>query len=484
MPLPWQTLKSWEPFRLDALGLVTLLGADEVARAVGTLSPNFLTDFMPLLGSYRIAGNQFATTEPGYTMYNITDGVTNTELSAWFTRWLSQFVSEWVAMDLEIVPDERNPFDFRILGSFLLGTATHLMLLAFAAVQADWYGVANATGLLLATLVRNYLIYANLSVYDRKLTELSHIPKEQKKKVLIVRPDGTLVVMFVELRLLLSLFGRLDPSATEFISSGRHGTYTVVRGIGWLAFGIHIISIGQATLPSQLLAVGVMAFATVLTIFNVGTQQVPYVLRELRSQKHAEAQQSGHQIFKMGSQLTIKMQPLRIGGTRMKDGQISGEKPMRIHTAGGSINAANQSSGIGGKTIDSVAPKPIGPPSRKQMYWLLKPSKTEQGWMRDWKLFPLNDTWFPEWHTFLKNWIDERKAGGSGDPWNKLESFLDIPASEIYVGVDKGVKDQSKSTEQVNSGIVQQDALPGASNVDYGPTETTSGAQDLQIPAE
>jgi hypothetical protein len=484
MPLPWQTFKSWEPFRLDALGLVTLLGADEVARAVGTLSPNYLTDFMPLLGAYRIAGNQFAVTEPGYTMYNISDGITNTELSAWFTRWLSQYVSEWVAMDLDLVPHKRSSFDLRTLASFLLGTAAHFMLIAFATVQADWYGVANAAGLLVATLVRNYLIYANLSAYDRKLTiflrnkKLSDGPKK-KKKVLIVRPDGTLVAMYVDIRLLLSLFGRLDPSATEFISLGWHGTYTVVRGIGWLAFVVHIVSIGQATLPSQLLAVGMMTFATVLTIFNVGTQQVPHVLRELRSPKHHEAQQAGHQTFEMGSWVTIKTQPLRQGGTRTKYGQPSGEKLIRTPTAEVSASPAMQSSDIGGKTTNSAAPKPIAPPLRRHMYWLLKLSKTEHERMRHWNLVPLYDAWYQEWYNFLREWTNAREAGGSDDPWNMLERFLGIPSDDMDTGDDTSVEDQLTSTEPEDSGstrIAPGQALPGASNVDSGPTETTSGA--------
>jgi hypothetical protein len=472
MPLPLQTLRSWQPFRLDALGLVTLLGADEVACAVGALSPNFLTDFMPLLGAYRIAGNQFTANEPGYTMYNLTDGVTNTELSAWFTRWLSQFVTEWVAMDLEVKP-KRKFLDFRRIASFLLGTATHFILIAFAIVQGDWYGLANATGLLFATWVRNYLIYANLSGYDVKFSELEKKSTE-KKKVLIVRPDGGLVVMYVELRLLLSLFGKVDPAATKY------WMYTVARGVGWLAFGVHIVSIGQATLPSQLLAVGVMALATALTIFNVGTQQLPHSLRKRRSSKHHEAQQSGEQNYEMGSRVTIKVQPLE-GGTRTKDEQQSMKPPARVPTAGVSADGTMQSEGDEGESkpgnsvngVKAKAPKPRGP-ARREMYWLLGPNKTEQRWMREWGLLALmpNKTWYEGWYSFLK----ERNVESDG-PWRKLDKFLGIARAEMYVGND--TNDKSTSTEPEDSGDIPADpgqALPGASDVSYGPGETTSAA--------
>lgn len=452
MPLPWQNFKSWEPFRLDALGLVTLLGADEVARAIGTLSPNTLTDFMPLLGAYRIAGNHFTANEPGYTMYNLTDGLTNTELSAWFTRWLSQFVNEWVAMDLEVVEPERNLFDSRMMASFLLGTTAHFFMIAFAVVQADWYGVANATGLLLATWVRNYLIYANLSEYDAKLSGLLDKPKE-RKKVLIVRPDGSLVVMHVELRLLLSLFGKLDPSATRFFSLGWHGMYTIARGIGWLAFGVHIVSIGQATLPSQLLAVAVMAFATIFTIFNVGTQQVPNFVSELRSPNHHEAQKPGYQTYKMGRRIAIKVQALRESKYK--------------HL---------------GNAREAEASKPIGTPTRRQMYWLLAPSKKEQTWMREWGLIALtpNDTWYKSWYDFLRDWTDVQNAAESDDPWNKLVDFLKpLRRGDLYTGDEAKVKSEPASTGQENTSNLQIDhghhALPGASNDDSEPPRDTSG---------
>ena len=41
---------SWRQFPLDALGLVTLIGAEEVNQAVGKLVSSRYTTILPLLG--------------------------------------------------------------------------------------------------------------------------------------------------------------------------------------------------------------------------------------------------------------------------------------------------------------------------------------------------------------------------------------------------------------------------------------------------
>ena len=79
--MPLHGLIKWSPFRLDALGLVTLIGADEVNQAVGRLVYSRYTTFLPLLGQYLISGNQFTTAVPGFTLYNLTDATTK-------YRWL------------------------------------------------------------------------------------------------------------------------------------------------------------------------------------------------------------------------------------------------------------------------------------------------------------------------------------------------------------------------------------------------------------
>src|SRR6201996_5083392 len=86
--LPWAQLKPWQPFRLDALGLVTLLGADEVNNSVGRLVTSRWLEYMPLLGAFVIAGDRFKEKKPSFNIYNISSGINTSDLSSWFTRWM------------------------------------------------------------------------------------------------------------------------------------------------------------------------------------------------------------------------------------------------------------------------------------------------------------------------------------------------------------------------------------------------------------
>jgi hypothetical protein len=454
MHMPLTGLKDWGPFKLDALGLVTLLGADEVARAVGTLSPNSLTDFMPLLGGYRIAGNQFIAVETGYTMYNLSDGITNTEFSAWFTRWLSQHVGENAAVDLELVRERRPGVNHLKILSVVLGTLAHMSMLIFAAAQGDWWGVANASALFVATCVRNYLIQANRDLYDKKIakeivpnsseettqgaaTRGLELKRPEKKKILIVRPDGTLVVMRIPLSMLLTLFGKLNPTSTSFFSKGWHGMYTVARGIGWLAFGIHIITIGQAYLTSQILAVGIMAIATILTIFNIGTQKRPRHLKWSRRSRNdrcdgesanpnSDREPSTVLHYDLGRWLTISVltlegKPPPSAVSRNRDGTAQG---VRVPT--------QVAQPLSISTKPTKQPEPQREVNRREWYAFLTPTKQQQTWMREWHLIALepNTSWYAGWYNFLRGWKAERESKSAGNAWDQIFGFLGIPGDE------------------------------------------------------
>lgn len=86
--LPLHYLKDWGPFHIDALGIVTLLGADEVNNHVGKLVRNSFLEYLPLLGSYIIANDAFAEKQPGFQLYNFDDFIYTPDLAGWFTRWL------------------------------------------------------------------------------------------------------------------------------------------------------------------------------------------------------------------------------------------------------------------------------------------------------------------------------------------------------------------------------------------------------------
>jgi hypothetical protein len=81
-------LETWAPFKIDVLGIVTLLGADSLRRAVARLVFSPSAEYLPLLAAHIIADNSIADAVPGFVLYSITDGTKATDLSAWWTRWL------------------------------------------------------------------------------------------------------------------------------------------------------------------------------------------------------------------------------------------------------------------------------------------------------------------------------------------------------------------------------------------------------------
>lgn len=88
-------LYNWGPFRIDALGLVTMIGAEEVDGAIGRLIINPWTEYLPLLGSFIVAGNRFVQPVSGMTLHNITDGIRATDVSGWLSRWLNFREPNW-----------------------------------------------------------------------------------------------------------------------------------------------------------------------------------------------------------------------------------------------------------------------------------------------------------------------------------------------------------------------------------------------------
>ncbi|KID64711.1 hypothetical protein MBR_09626, partial [Metarhizium brunneum ARSEF 3297] len=75
------SLSQWDPFKLDALGLVTLFGAKEMNTSIGNLTESKFTEWLPILGSYAVANNEIAEPEQGFVLYNITDGIMATDVS-------------------------------------------------------------------------------------------------------------------------------------------------------------------------------------------------------------------------------------------------------------------------------------------------------------------------------------------------------------------------------------------------------------------
>jgi hypothetical protein len=69
--------------------ILTIFGAKEMNAAIGNLVQSSVTNWLPVLASYTVVNDDILKPEPGYVLYNITDGIVVTQVSAQFTCWLA-----------------------------------------------------------------------------------------------------------------------------------------------------------------------------------------------------------------------------------------------------------------------------------------------------------------------------------------------------------------------------------------------------------
>ena len=179
---PWHVLLHWTPFKIDALGLVTLLGTEEVNAAVGRLVSSAYLEYLPLLGAYVIAGDRFTEKVAGWNLYNISQGIHTTDLAAWLTRWMlsQEFETTRSYVVWKVTPPRSRKNDFFI--SVLIGFVLNGFLVAGTVASADWYGLANALAMVFSVLVRVYVIgqqrLAVDAMVDKAITNLEAPPEK------------------------------------------------------------------------------------------------------------------------------------------------------------------------------------------------------------------------------------------------------------------------------------------------------------------
>ncbi len=311
---PWRELLQWAPFKIDALGLVTLLGAEEINASVGRLVRSHFLEYFPLLGAFVISGNSFRNKEAGFNLYNITQGIHTTDLAAWLTRWMQsqKFESNRSLVRWTVEPIQVPVWE-KLLGMSLPSCANG-MLLAMTVLSYDWYGFANAMAMFLSIVVRCYMVSSVRSAIDKRVKEAydsfiphQHITSEEAikewhiknkrakaaingadseakesprphylgekigwngtepAKVLIIMNDAKAVTMIIPRDLLAppSVFiANLDPQ--------NRALYGIARWLGWIAFAVQVITIGMADLATQIVTVALLVVPTVLFVARLG----------------------------------------------------------------------------------------------------------------------------------------------------------------------------------------------------------------------
>ncbi|KAJ5168400.1 uncharacterized protein N7482_003994 [Penicillium canariense] len=307
---PWNaTLGSWAEgtgLHIDALGLVTLLGAEEMNRSIGRLVPSLYLDYLPLLGAFVVAGNQFTEKKPGFALYNISEGIMTSELAGWFSRWLQgqelHRVRSVVKWEVGERPHRWTSF---LVGFLLISLPSHGILIALTVLSADWWGFANVMAMIVSVIVRRIQVAQNQAGIDANIREAQQearkynypqkfedykssmarleerrqqslvsedakLPTEPKDpytiaKVIVITEDSKAVTIAVPRYLIKHIFTAHPQSPNQLL-------YTACQWIGWAGFAVHVISIGMAGLYTQICTVVVILVATVFTAHKVGCE--------------------------------------------------------------------------------------------------------------------------------------------------------------------------------------------------------------------
>ncbi|KAL4783336.1 hypothetical protein BJX76DRAFT_358080 [Aspergillus varians] len=296
---PWnKTLNDWAQatgLSIDALGLVTFIGGEEMDRSIGRLMPSAYFNHLPIVGAYIVAGDRFTEKRPGYTIYNISAGIMTTELAGWFSRWLQaqsfHQVRSKVTWEWDDSRSRPRHWSTWFVSVVLISLPLHGMLIAMTVLAADWWGFANAMAMIILVAVRCAQVSSHQAGIDTniRMAEMeaggpkakSEILEQQKgaandrveiqtprndyAKVLVVMQDSKVVTLEAPGFLIRPAF-----TASPHISN--RGFYLACRVIGWVAFGVHVITIGMAALHSQIYSVVLIVGASVLTGYKVGSE--------------------------------------------------------------------------------------------------------------------------------------------------------------------------------------------------------------------
>jgi hypothetical protein len=276
--MPLHFLKTWAPFRIDALGLVTLLGVDELNLAIGRLACNSVTEYLPLLGGYIVANDSFVKPISGFSVYNITDGIMATDVAGWFCRWLICQDLTWSSTTIRISEFQRRNIHIgrEFIGA-LVGAVALTPILAFACIMGDWWGFTNTLSMLISVVVRQIAVRQYRMALD-KATENAMDMSIDTVKTFWTLPDGRAVTIIVPRGILIGCLLTTPRPPNPRL-------YYFSRILGWIGFGAHVITLGMATLFSQLLSVTLLLTATILVGNRVGDNEYR-VGSKLRIERH------------------------------------------------------------------------------------------------------------------------------------------------------------------------------------------------------
>ncbi|RBR01893.1 hypothetical protein FVER53263_20893 [Fusarium verticillioides] len=257
-----ESLAKWDPFQIDALGLITIFGAEAIQKSIGNLTQSWICEYLPVLGSHVIASNQITDPVPGFVLYNITDAIVATDITSWFTRWLLSYRITYAATTITLTMDGRPMSASSHSASLALGMCCTAPLVILTVLMGDNWGIANFVSMIVTVIVRQLMLW-ELRLSIDKAVEKSRRDPGDEVKVFLTLPDGRAVTILGPRSMIVNCL-LTDPRPLH------PQLYMALQFVAWLAFGGQAIALGMSTLFHQILCVVIMLFGTFLTAMHIG----------------------------------------------------------------------------------------------------------------------------------------------------------------------------------------------------------------------
>ena len=269
---PLRHLATWAPFRLDALGLITLLGAAEVDRSLGQLIHNKWFEYLPLLAANVIASDSFTRPIPGSALYNITDGILATDVAGWFCRWLLAQKLTFTSTKTTIECRQRRTTSGWLLGGKMpapvpafAGVLIILALLLLTVLLGDWWGMTNLVCIGVVVVIRQINMQKLRTALDHNaLGAGNSVADREPCKVFVTLPNGDAVTVKTTRGMVGCLLTTPRPDGPQM--------YMYSRLLCWLMFAGQALTLGSATLMYQILCVVLLIAATMCVTHGIGAE--------------------------------------------------------------------------------------------------------------------------------------------------------------------------------------------------------------------
>ena len=260
-----ESAKAWAPFHIDALGIITLLAADSLRQSISRLVHNPYAEYLPLLAAQIFADNTIANPVPGFTLYNITDGILSIDLSAWWTRWLMCQKLHYNTTTLHVNVLPWQPLITVRWALMVCINFTVNAVLVVIPVLSDWYGFASSVSLVAIILTRGCMLFSLRKSLDN-LVEQAEKHSRDPVTLFLTLPNGRAVTIRTTRGITTNVL------LTE-VRPGSKFLHLLFRGVTWLAFGVLVVSLGSACLCAQIIIVVTLLLATIVVVNRFGCDE-------------------------------------------------------------------------------------------------------------------------------------------------------------------------------------------------------------------